>query len=68
MKRLLVVVFIALCGCGDEVNVVAADGNDYVGYCNGNAWVDCVKNACPHGFLIVKKPSYTGSGILRCNP
>ena len=56
---------LTLWGCEDQVSVISSDGDRTVAEC-GLTWTKCISDACPNGFIIVKQPTSSTFGILRC--
>lgn len=68
MRKLAIVMMLALVGCADTVDVLSSDGSKDLGWCGRN-WVECINTRCPNGFDVVKKPDAPPpaiQGIVRC--
>lgn len=66
MKRLLAVLVIVLCGCGDNTKVLSADGMKMIGKCYKSDWMKCISTSCPDGFIIVEDSIDDAFGLVRC--
>jgi hypothetical protein len=65
VKKLWVIVLLALYGCGDDANVLSNDGSKKLGYCHSNV-LTCVHNYCPNGYDIIEKPTDSTIGMIKC--
>jgi hypothetical protein len=65
--RLLLVVSLALIGCGMDARVLSQDGSKRLATCTGATdWAQCVSRNCPNGFDVVIPLSWDPDGLVKC--
>jgi hypothetical protein len=68
--KAFVLCFLVLCSCRNNATILSNDGTGVLAFCEGDAWIDCVAQACPNGYVVVQHApcKYGCDALIKCNP